>query len=184
MGNIRIDFLFLKYYHDVFLYQIFYLLSICLLTFSSVTLISCNDYSPLSIYILQNFVFNCFIYIILIIFLFCGYWTYKHLLIADGLPLYVRLLLLLLEIFSLLCRSLSLFLRFFCNMFSSHTLTHIVLNILVIIYILLLINLFSFLCINLTFFLLISIDVFAVLLQTVVLLNILYLTLGDFLFFK
>lgn len=167
-------------FHDVFIFQIYYLIFICFLTFSSISLICFNDYSILSIYILQNIIFNCFIYILYIIFYFCGYWTFKHVLIGEGLILHIRILLMLLEIFSLLCRSLSLFLRFFCNMFSSHVLTHIVLQIIIIIYTFLSINFLIIIFINLTFILLINIDIFAVVLQIIVLLNILYLTLYDF----
>lgn len=76
----------------------------------------------LNLLILFFIVFFNYMSLLFLFCFLCDFVLFNNLLVGDNFMdvLYIRFLLCFLECFSLLCRCLSLFLRLFCNLLSSH----------------------------------------------------------------
>ena len=133
----------------------------------------------------------------LFLFLLCFYfYLFAHMLVGDEFMdvLYIRVLLCVLECFSLLCRCLALFLRLFCNLLSSHFLLVLFFDFVyfLFIYIIFVSYLFFFSLFNLVFggvfilftilifyLFLLCLDTFSALLQIFILINMVHLSVND-----
>lgn len=157
-----------KYYEDVYMFVLILLYCYIYFVLNSLSLIFLNDYSLLQIGIVCicifmsyfNFLWFCFFLKDIMVFygLFMGGYS------MNGL---CRICLLLLEVFSLLCRSISLFLRLFCNLFSAHFLLHMYMNLFYFI-ILFVFYILVFLIFFLFFYFILLLDILSSVLQIII----------------
>lgn len=170
-----------------------YLLCVWFILFNFYSLIVYYCISYLNIYILFCI---AFMYYIAFLFCFCfllDFILFSSLLVGDAsMDVFsLRFLLCVLECFSLLCRSVSTFLRMFCNLFSSHFLMLMfcdfvyflivfILYFLVCDFVLFLIFTFAFLFCIVFYLFLYALDMFSALLQIFIFCTMIYQLIMDY----
>lgn len=172
------------YYYDILLYALMLYYIYFILCSNALCLILYVDHSVLCIFVFCLMVGTIFLGVLGLYYFMCDITSYVCLFMGSfEMSGFGRLSLLCLEAFSLCCRSISLFLRIFCNLLSSHTLAHMILGFIYYVNIYMYLHVGFYGIMLLVYVLMLSIDVFSSVLQVGILVNIIYITVLDLYFY-
>lgn len=118
---------FVLYLDFLFLFDIAFYLVFIILYFNFYVLFYNGELFYLNVFNFIVLFFGLFFTLFLPIFI-SPFYVCSFLYIGSGLVLLIRIILCSLEILSLYCRFLSLFLRLMCNLLSLHLLNHLLLD--------------------------------------------------------